>query len=351
MSEKAYLRPSGFIWGRTANAAIAEGCAIQIAGGDIAAALFEVIEGSPQNARCRMIGARDLAASADPRITQTLARISAPRPPMAGLSFDNPLVMGIVNVTPDSFSDGGDFDNAEKAIRLISRLAEEGADLFDIGGESTRPGAATVEVAEELRRVLPVIEGARGFRRPVSADTRKAAVMEAAIGAGAAIINDVSALTYDENALATAQRLAVPVILMHAEGDPRTMQDAPHYDNVLLEVYDYLEDRIEAAVSAGIPREKLIADPGIGFGKTLEHNLALLSGIGLFHGLGVPLLLGVSRKRMIGTLTGEDAPKERTAGSVGAALSGAAQGVQIFRVHDVRETVHALTCWRASVTN
>lgn len=351
MCDKIYLRPAAFLRGHAAQEAIASGQAVAIAGGLVACPLFEIIERTAQDTRRSFASALDLSVSSDPVIANRLTLISKPRKPVAGLSMDRPLVMGIVNVTPDSFSDGGDFDTVEKAATHLARIVEEGADLIDIGGESTRPGAAPVDETEELRRVLPAIREAKPFNCPVSIDTRKSAVMKAAAEAGAAIINDVSALTYDSNALTTAARANIPVVLMHAQGDPRTMQEAPAYDDVLLDVYDYLETRIEAAMGAGIAREKLIADPGIGFGKTLEHNLALLSGLGLFHGLGVPLLLGVSRKRSIGVLTGEDDPKKRVAGSIGMALAGAAQGVQMFRVHDIRESVHALTCWHASVMN
>jgi dihydropteroate synthase len=351
MSDRIYLRPAAFLWGRAARDAIAGGHAVAVAGGPAGCALFEVIEGTPQKSARHFVPARDLAASDDPVIAKCLSRISAERTPVAGLSMDRPRVMGIVNVTPDSFSDGGDFDTAEKSAAQIARMPDEGADLIDIGGESTRPGAAPVDEAEELRRVLPAIRAARQTSCPISIDTRKSAVMKAALEAGAAIINDVSALTYDEKAPSVAAEADAPVVLMHAQGDPRTMQEAPAYDDVLLEVYDYLEARIEAATAAGIARDKVIADPGIGFGKTLDHNLALLSGLGLFHGLGVPIMLGISRKRSIGALTGESDAKKRVAGSLGAALAGAAQGVQIFRVHDVRETVHALTCWQAAVTN
>jgi dihydropteroate synthase len=259
--------------------------------------------------------------------------------------------MGIVNVTPDSFSDGGNFAASDTAIAHAHQLAAEGAVFIDIGGESTRPGAEEVPETEELRRICPVLEGFAGPPKPataISVDTRKAAIMNAAVARGAAIINDVSALTHDPCALDVAKRLGCPVILMHAQGDPRTMQDNPHYDDIVLNVYDYLETRIEAAVKAGIPRTLLVADPGIGFGKTLEHNLALMANLTLFHGLGVPILLGVSRKRMIGAITGESDPRQRLAGSIGAALAAAAQGVQILRVHDVMATRQALDMWTAS---
>lgn len=348
MQARLYLRPVGFLWGGAAAEAAAEGAAIRVAGGPSACLGFEVIEGPPGAAKRRFVGARDLAASAEAEIKRLLARIAAPREPLGTIPLTRPLVMGIVNVTPDSFSDGGDFIDAEKAAAHARTLADEGADIVDIGGESTRPGAEPVDEAEELRRVLPVIAALGKLDAPISIDTRKASVMTAAAAKGASILNDVSALTHDPAALATAARLRLPVVLMHAKGDPRTMQDDPRYDDALLEVYDFLEARINAAEAAGLRRENLIADPGIGFGKTLDHNLALLAGIGLFHALGTPILVGVSRKRMIGTITGQSDPKRRAPGGIGAALAAAAQGVQIFRVHDVAETRQALDVWFAA---
>jgi dihydropteroate synthase len=350
VSDKLYLRPLGLIWGEAASTAAAEGAALRIAGGPAACTAFEIIEGPPGKAKRRILPARDLAPSREPQIEALLARITAPRTPVAGIALDRPVIMGIVNVTPDSFSDGGDFAASESAVAHGRRLAAEGAAIVDIGGESTRPGARAIDAEEELRRILPVLGGLNGLGVPISVDTRKAAVMAAAVAAGAAIINDVAALGHDPDALVTAARLDVPVILMHAKGDPRNMQDNPVYEDVVLEVYDFLQTRIGAAETAGIARERLIVDPGLGFGKTLEHNLALISGAAIFHGLGVPLLVGISRKRTIGTITGESDPKRRLAGSIGAALAAAAQGVQMLRVHDVRETRQALDGWLAAVS-
>jgi len=347
---KRYLRPSGIIWGEAATRAITQNMALPLAGGPAACLGFEVIEGVPGRVRRHMASAADLTASDDAGLQALLSRITAPRSRLAGVSLDRPRIMGIVNVTPDSFSDGGDFGTEQSAIAHALRLADEGADIVDIGGESTRPGAAPLDEAEEMRRVLPVISGLRDLGKPISIDSRKARIMEAAVQAGATMINDVAALTYEPQVPATAARLQVPVVIMHAQGDPRTMQDNPAYDDVLLEVYDFLEARIAAAEEAGIPRGRLIADAGIGFGKTLTHNLKLIEGIAMFHGLGVPLLLGASRKRFIGTLTEESDPKNRISGSIGVALSGLAQGVQILRVHDVEETRRAVQCWFASVS-
>jgi dihydropteroate synthase len=257
--------------------------------------------------------------------------------------------MGIVNVTPDSFSDGGRWLDAGAAIAHGLQLEAEGADLLDIGGESTRPGADPVELDEELRRVIPVIAGlARQVRIPISIDTRNGEVMRRAADAGARIINDVAALAHDADAVRVAAETGLPVVLMHAQGDPRTMQLDPRYDDVVLDVYDWLEARVAACEAAGIGRERIVVDPGIGFGKTVEHNLALLGSLGILHGLGCPILLGASRKSFIGRLVGGVPAPERVPGSVAAALLGAAQGVQVLRVHDVAATRQALAVWEAA---
>ncbi len=255
--------------------------------------------------------------------------------------------MGVLNVTPDSFSDGGRYLEPDAAIAQAQRLIDNGADIIDVGGESTRPGAEPVAVEEELRRVLPVIAALRGIGVPVSIDTRHAAVMRAALGRGAAIINDVSALSADPDALSVAAASGAPVILMHAKGDPRTMQESPVYEDVVGEVHDYLARRIEACVAAGIDAGRLIVDPGIGFGKTLHHNLDLLRNLHRFHDLGCPVLLGVSRKSFLGRLSGGVPAHGRLPGSLAAALAAIHQGVHILRVHDVAETRQAIEVWRA----
>jgi dihydropteroate synthase len=348
MTGKLYLRPAGILWGAAARDAQAGGLALRLAGGASAFTLAEVIEGEPGRAARSLVCARDLKASAEPAIRDLLKRIEAPRPAIAGIGMDRTRIMGIVNVTPDSFSDGGLFREADAAAAHARQLAAEGAEFVDIGGESTRPGALDVPLEEERRRVLPVLRGITGLGVAISIDTRKAAMMREAVAAGAHILNDVSALSHDPEALGAAAALACPVVLMHARGDPRTMQDNPVYADALLEVFDYLEARIAAAEQAGLRRERLIADPGIGFGKALDHNLALLGGLSLFHGLGVPVLLGASRKRIIGSITGKSDPKQRLPGSLAVALAAAAQGVQILRVHDVDETRQALDVWRAA---
>ncbi|WP_217535977.1 dihydropteroate synthase [Stenotrophomonas sp. GbtcB23] len=263
------------------------------------------------------------------------------------LRLDRPRVMGIVNVTPDSFSDGGAHDNTEAAVAHGLQLVAEGADLLDIGGESTRPGAAPVPLEEELRRVVPVIEQlARQTQVPISIDTFKPEVMRAAVTAGAGMINDIHALRQD-GALAAAAELGVPVVLMHMQGEPGSMQDTPHYDDVVAEVHRFLVDRMFSAEMAGIARKNLVIDLGFGFGKTTDHNMILLARSARFLELGVPMLAGLSRKRSIGELTGREAPRERVAGSVAAHLIAAQRGATILRVHDVAATVDALKVWAA----
>jgi len=263
------------------------------------------------------------------------------------LTLDRPRVMGIVNVTPDSFSDGGAHDTLEAAVAHGLKLAEEGADLLDIGGESTRPGAADVSLEEELRRTIPVIERlAKETSLPISIDTSKPEVMRAAIEAGAGMINDVYALRR-EGALDAAAALGVPVVLMHMQGEPRSMQDAPQYDDVVATVHRFLAERIFAAEMAGIAKKKIIVDPGFGFGKNTQHNLALLAQLERLAELGVPVLAGLSRKRTIGEIVGRSDPRERAAGSVAAHLVAAQRGAKLLRVHDVAATVDALKVWSA----
>ena len=262
------------------------------------------------------------------------------------LLLDRARVMGIVNVTPDSFSDGGAHADTASAVAHALALAAEGADILDIGGESTRPGASPVPVELELSRVIPVIEAlARACPLPISVDTSNPDVMRAAVAAGAGLINDVRALRA-EGALDAAAALGVPVCLMHMQGDPGSMQDAPDYDDVVAEVHSFLTQRIFACEMAGIPKKRLLVDPGFGFGKSLEHNLHLLRQLSRFAELGVPVLAGLSRKGMIGVLTGRDAAG-RVPGSVAAALIAVQNGAAIVRVHDVAATVDALKVWQA----
>jgi dihydropteroate synthase len=283
-----------------------------------------------------------------------VTRARAPRPAFSGIPAERlhaarPVLMGIVNVTPDSFSDGGLYDETEGAVNHAAELVAQGAEIIDIGGESTRPGSDTVPGEDELSRVLPVLQQLKGIQASISIDTRKAAVARAAAGAGATIFNDVSALSFDRDSVETARALGMRVVLMHAKGEPRTMQNDPSYDDVVLEVYDYLAERIAAVGAAGIPLSHIAVDPGIGFGKSYAHNFALLSHLTVFHDLGVPVLVGASRKRFIEGTGGGAKPQGREPGSFAAAIASAAQGVQMLRVHDVAGTRQALAVARGSL--
>lgn len=262
------------------------------------------------------------------------------------LVLDRARIAGIVNVTPDSFSDGGQFLDPRRAIEHGLKLADEGADLLDVGGESTRPGAADVSAQDEIARVLPVVKAlVQRTSVPVAIDTSKPEVMRAAVAAGAGLINDVCALRR-EGALDAAAELGVPVCVMHMQGDPRTMQDAPQYDDVVGEVHRFLAERLFACQMAGIDKKRILVDPGFGFGKTLQHNLALLRGLDRFPELA-PVMVGLSRKATIGTLTGREQPADRAAGSAAAALIAVQRGAAIVRVHDVAITRDALAVWQA----
>lgn len=306
---------------------------------------FDRVEVLSRAAAGRIIAASELPAP-------VLHRLTAPRAAFAGLALDRPRLMGILNVTPDSFSDGGHFFAAEAAVAQARAMAL-GAEIIDIGGESTRPGAAEVPVEEEIARTAPVIRALRegGQTAPISIDTRKAPVAQAALEAGATLVNDVSAFDFDPTLGPRVAQANVPVILMHAQGVPATMQDDPRYADVLLDVYDALAARLARAEALGIDRARIMLDPGIGFGKTQAHNLTLLRGLSLFHGLGCPILLGTSRKRFIGSIGGADRPEDRAPGSIATALQGASQGVQVIRVHDVAETRQALRLWQALNTD
>ena len=275
-------------------------------------------------------------------------RLCAPRPPIAGLQIDHPHLMGILNVTPDSFSDGGVHFDSDTARKMAGAMLEAGAALIDIGGESTRPGAALIPAEEEAARILPVIEGLQQVSGAViSVDTRKAAVAGPALAAGAHLINDVSGFTFDPDLAPLCAGAGVPVCVMHSQGDPETMQNNPTYDNVLHDVFDALDERVTALEAAGIPRSRIVVDPGIGFGKTVEHNLSLLRDIAVFHGLGCPILLGVSRKGFIGRIGKEPRALARAPGSIAVGLAALGQGVQFLRVHDVAETAQAMRLWQA----
>ena len=325
-----------------------DGEVARLAGGMLWVSAYEVIEDD----RRRTVAIADLdTLLTDERAARLHAAITAPRAPLVlgerTLRFDQPSVAGILNVTPDSFSDGGTLhDDPASAASAGVALAAAGAAMIDVGGESTRPGAATVWEGDEISRVLPVIERLARSGTLVSIDTRKAAVMEAALAAGAAIVNDVSALLWDDRALEVVAKVGCPVVLMHSPEPSKGPHGGSGYQDVVVEVFDWLEDRIAAVVAGGVDRARIIVDPGIGFGKSLSDNLALINGLAMFHGLGCPILLGASRKRMIGALSNEAPVGERLGGSVALALAGVAAGVQMLRVHDVAETVQAVRVWR-----
>jgi dihydropteroate synthase len=335
LSGALYVRPSGLLDGATADRAVEEGIALPLAGGPLAFTLCDMILRDPAGGRAVYpVPAATLAAGhAGEKISAVLDALTAPRFPILGLSFKRSLLMGVVNVTPDSFSDGGRFASPEAAIAHGRALADAGADILDIGGESSRPGAETVLPAEELARAMPVIEGLRGLR-PLSIDTRHVEVMDKATGAGATVINDVTGLTGDPGSMEAAAASGAHVVLTHGFTNERAASLTPMES--VLAVYDELRERIAACRSAGIDGQRLIIDPGIGFGKGAEQNLELLRQVTLFHGLECPLLLGVSRK-----LGRRQEPAQRLPESLAGALWAASQGVQLLRVHDVAETHRA----------
>ena len=346
MTERKYLRPTGFVDAPFGH----DGKVARLAGGLLWFSAMEIV--GPSGAELvPLADIKDRLDALGPDAIAAWRNITAPRAPLTvgqrTVRLDQPQVAGIVNVTPDSFADGGRNQDPAAAAQAGHAMAAAGAAMVDVGGESTRPGAKPLWEGDELKRVLPVIEQLARSGTAVSIDTRKAAVMEAALAAGAGLVNDVSALSYDDRSAEVVARAGCPVVLMHHKGNPETMQQAPHYDRpVCQEVYDWLEARIEAAVAAGIHRSRIIVDPGIGFGKSVQHNLQLLNGLSMLHGLGCPVMLGASRKRMIGALAGEAPADERLAGSIALALKGAEQGGQLLRVHDVPETIQALKVWR-----
>ena len=346
----AGLLPTGLLIGDAAARAIGAGRARPLAGGPVAfsAGVVMLADGRRlvRTAAAPLAEIEDWAAGEEAAVRHAIAdrleRLVRPRPPFAGLSLERARLIGVVNATPDSFSDGGDNFSADDALDAGRRLTDAGADMIDVGGESTRPGAAPVTALEECGRVLPVIRALTEDGIRVSIDTRRAEVMSAALDMGAVAVNDVSALSFDESSLETVASRSAGAILMHMQGAPETMQDAPEYADAPYEVFRFLDSRVEAAVEAGIAAGSLAVDPGIGFGKNDDHNSSLLAEIGLLHATGCPVVLGASRKSFIGRLSRGEAPKARLAGSLAAAAAAALQGVQLFRVHDVAETRQAL---------
>jgi dihydropteroate synthase len=343
MTGKTYLRPTGFVDAPFGH----DGKVARLAGGLQFFASVEVIRGEG----AELVPVAGIEDRLDEAARVTWQRLTSPRAPLKlgerVVRLDQPQVVGIVNVTPDSFSDAGVNEEAETAIAAGHDMAAAGAAIVDVGGESTRPGAKPVWEGDEAGRVLPVIRRLAVAGTAVSVDTRKALVMEQALASGAGMINDVSALTWDPRALDVVAKAGCPIVLMHHKGPPETMQDDPRYDRpVILEIYDWLEARIAACEAAGIARERILVDPGFGFGKNVQHNLQLMNGLALLHGLGCPIVLGASRKRTIGALAGEAPADRRLPGSLAFALQAAGQGAQLLRVHDVPETVQALRIWR-----
>ena len=344
---RTLIRPTGFVDSPFGH----DGKVARLAGGLNWFSAVELIQiEDDRRVSSELLPVEGIEARFDDDMSAQWQALTSPRLPLnlgeRTIRLDQPQAMGIVNVTPDSFSDGGQFADATAAAEGGADMAAAGAAIVDVGGESTRPGAKTVWEGDEIERVVPVIRQLTAGGAAVSADTRKADVMTAALEAGARMINDVSALTYDDRSAGVIAAAGVPVVLMHHQGSPETMQDDPHYDDVLVEVYLWFEERIDAAQAAGIARDKILIDPGFGFGKNVAHNLELMNGLALFHSLGCPLVMGASRKRTIGALSGEAPADRRLGGSIAFAMKAAEQGAQVLRVHDVFETVQALRIWR-----
>lgn len=350
MTRSLYLRPIALAESPQSE----DGAAIRLAGGLVYASRFAVIvrEGGKIVSR-EGYGVRELEAALPgmPEAAEQWNNLTRIHPPLElgqrTIRLDQPQVMGILNLTPDSFSDGGEFlDKPEVANAHAAAMLEAGAALIDVGGESTRPGAAAVWEGDELKRVVPAVERLAAAGAAISIDTRRPAVMEAALAAGAKLINDVSALRHDPRSLEFAATSGAPVVLMHAPGGADDLHSGGDYADVVLDVFDWLRERRDAAMAAGVAREKIVLDPGIGFGKTLGENLALINALPLFHALGQPLLVGASRKRMIGALSNEAPAHRRLGGSLALAVKALDAGVQLLRVHDVAETVQAVKIWR-----
>ncbi len=343
MATQTYFRPLSLVFGEDARVLIDTGHAGALGGFSHVA--FSQVEMITRNGN---VVERLIKPFSDLKDHHLMADVTAPRSAFGGLDLTRTQIMGIVNVTPDSFSDGGHHNESDSAIAHGQKLADDGADLLDVGGESTRPGSSEILLDDERARILPVIK-ALAETHVVSVDTRKSVLMREAALLGARIVNDVSALGFDPHSGATLTELNLPVVLMHAQGEPRTMQLSPKYTDVVLDVYDWLAERIALAVKAGIPKYRICVDPGIGFGKTIHHNLTLLRQLTLFQGLGVGVLVGLSRKNFVGVLTGEKVAALRVAGSVGGALQAAMMGAHILRVHDVKQTVDALAVFQGTL--
>jgi dihydropteroate synthase len=344
---RTLIRPTGFVDSPFGH----DGKVARLAGGLCWFAAVELLEiQGNRRVASELVSVEGVENRFDDDMAAQWQALTQPRGPLhlgeRTIRLDQPQVMGIINATPDSFSDGGQFADSAAAAAAGADMAGQGAAIVDVGGESTRPGASIVWEGDEVERIAPVIRQLSLGGAAVSVDTRKADVMTAAIEAGARMVNDVSALTYDGRSAGVIAASSVPVVLMHHQGQPETMQFDPRYDDVLVEVYQWLADRFEAAEDAGISRDRILIDPGFGFGKNVAHNLELMNGLALFHSLGCPIVVGASRKRTIGALSGEAPTDKRLGGSLAFALKAVEQGAQIVRVHDVFETVQALKVWR-----
>ena len=358
MAAPIALRPVGFVPGAAGAAMAASGTGRRLGGGSLVFTACEAflhgaaavtIAGAPLDTLCAWAAAEGRPAAEV--VPALLARLAAPPPPFAAIPLDRPRIVGIVNTDPDSFHADSTFADAAGAIDHGTALAAAGADIVDVGGESSRPGAAPTSEAAELARVVPVVRGLASAGIVVSVDTRRAAVMRQAIAVGARIVNDITALAGEADALALVADSGASVVLMHMQGTPDTMQDDPRYAHAPYEIYRALEARVAACEAAGIPRERIAVDPGIGFGKTLAHNLQIIDAFALFHGLGCAVMAGASRKSFIGRLAPGGGAGDRLAGSIAATLLAAGQGVQLHRVHDVAETRQALAVWSATTAS
>ncbi len=347
MAQRMLIRPTAFVDAPFGH----DGKVARLAGGLIFFTAVELlaVEGN-RRVSAELAPVAGIEDRFDDDLATQWAALTGPRQPLQlgdrTVRLDQPQVMAILNTTPDSFSDGGRFAEAGSAVEAGVQMASDGAAILDVGGESTRPGAQQVWAQDEIARVQPVIGRLAATGAAVSVDTRKSEVMAVAIEAGARMVNDVSALTFDPRSADVVAAAGVPIVLMHHLGSPETMQQDPQYEDVLIEVYLWLEDRVAAAEAAGIKRSNILLDPGFGFGKSVAHNLELMNGLALFHSLGCPLVVGASRKRTIGALSNEAPADQRLGGSIAFALKAVEQGAQIVRVHDVPETVQALRIWR-----
>jgi len=345
-SGPVHLLPVGLERGPLAGDLVNAGRALLLAGGPIAFQALDMVVRGRDAVLVQRVAVPEIGRIALADLETRIDRLTRPRHSFAAINpSDGPHLMGIVNTTPDSFSDGSDNLDPQVAIAHGRRLREEGASILDVGGESTRPGSEPVPIEVEIARTEPVVRGLAA-QAPVSIDSRNAAVMARALDSGAALVNDISALRHDPAAPDLVAARGCPVAVMHMAGEPRTMQADPRYDHAPTEVYEMLADRVAACEAAGIPRERILVDPGFGFGKTVAHNMAVTDWLALYHGLGCPILFGASRKSSIAALSRGEPAKARGPGSIALALAAAERGAQVIRVHDVADSAQALVVWR-----